>query len=99
MDLEYHELCTPAKIYLILSVFSIISWALFSNGTKNSGNKSSKHHFSIMALCFKVLIMILWTKLLNWLCSKGHTTVAWLVLCLPILLPLLVVFLIAAAII
>ncbi len=96
--IDYEELCTPAKIYLVLSVFSILSWVFYSNNSKKTNNKTSKQHFSLMALCFKVIIMILWTKLLNWLCSKGHTTVAWVILCLPIILPLLVVFLVAAAI-
>jgi hypothetical protein len=58
-------LCTPAMVYLVLSIVAMIV------GAK-------------MLTIVHVLLVLLWTFLLNFLCSKGYKTVSWILVLLPI---------------
>jgi hypothetical protein len=69
------KLCTPALIYLVLSVVVLVM-AVFSG-------------ISAMTLIIKSMLIVLWTFLLNWLCSHGMGTLAWVILLLPVVLILL----------
>ena len=63
------NLCTPAFIYCIVSLIYLII-NIFTN-------------FNIMSVIFNAVIIILWSLLLNFLCSIGLSIVAWLILVLP----------------
>jgi hypothetical protein len=65
----FKDLCTPAHLYLVLSIIAIII-GIF-------------HKFSAMALLVKMFWVALWTYLLNFLCKKGLSTVAWIFVVLP----------------
>jgi len=66
---SFKNLCTPAQLYLVLSaIFVIIACIKQCN------------FFSIIV---KIIFIILWTILLNWLCSKGLTTISWILVLLP----------------
>jgi hypothetical protein len=69
------KLCTPALIYLVLSVLLLVV-AVFSG-------------LSALTLIIKSALIVLWTFLLNWLCSHGLGTLAWVILLLPVVLVLL----------
>ena len=62
-------LCTPAQLYLALSVIAVIFVAINS--------------FSISTIVIKLLFIALWTFILNWICSKGYTTISWILVILP----------------
>ncbi len=62
--------CTPAQIYL---VFGIIVMIISSIKTKPS----------IVSIIIHSLYIILWTLLLNFICSKGYVGVSWFLLLLP----------------
>ena len=62
-------LCTPALVYLIISSVAILF--LFAQ------------QFTIMTVLVKVGWTFLWTWLLNYICSKGYTTVSWIMVALP----------------
>ena len=68
----YEELCTPAKIYIVLSIFSIL-FALLRK-------------MSLSITVFKVFFALLWTFMLNYLCDKGFETVSWIILLSPFIL-------------
>lgn len=65
----FKDLCTPAHLYLVLSVIAIII-GIFNK-------------FSALAILVKVFWVLLWTTLLNYLCSKGLSVVAWIFVILP----------------
>ena len=75
MQSMFKKLCTPAKIYLVISVlYSIIS--LFSK-------------FSVFGIIINLLFALFWTFILSWLCKKGYSGVSWAILLLPYIVVLL----------
>ena len=69
------KLCTPAFIYLVLSVI-VLAVGVFSG-------------ISALTFIFKSALIILWTFLLNWLCSRGYAVLSWIILLLPVILVVL----------
>ena len=63
--------CEPAKLYLIISVIFLI-FAVF-------------HQISALTLIVKGIFIVIWTMVLNWLCSKGFSGLAWIIVLLPFL--------------
>jgi energy-coupling factor transporter transmembrane protein EcfT len=47
---------------------------------------------SALTMIVKGLFILLWTFVLNWLCSKGFGTLAWVIVLLPFLFLFLTVF-------
>jgi hypothetical protein len=70
--MEFKELCTPAKIYLVLAVISCVI-ALYN-------------HFDIIAVLIKLIFAFIWTYILSWLCKKGLSKLAWFLVLLPYIL-------------
>jgi hypothetical protein len=64
-------LCTPALVYLVLSIIGIIYY-LFT--------------FSIGNVLLQTFFMLIWTWLLNYICSCGYEVVSWILVILPIIL-------------
>jgi cell division protein FtsW (lipid II flippase) len=89
------QLCLPSLIYLILSIIGIIIY-IFSTLFKT--NPNYKQNFTtanaLLVLIIKLVLMIIWTLLLNWLCSIDMAILAWVILCLPLILFFFVVFII-----
>jgi len=73
------NLCTPALIYFILSVIAIIGM-IFTG-------------FLIIPILFKIIGVLVWTWLLNYLCSIGYGGVSWFLVLLPYIVILLMVIL------
>lgn len=65
----FKDICTPAHLYLVLSIVAIII-GIFNK-------------FSALAILVKVFFVLLWTTLLNYLCSKGLSVVSWIFVILP----------------
>jgi hypothetical protein len=63
------DLCSPAALYLIISVITILV-ALFS-GVK------------IIAIAMKGVFAIFWTFILNLLCQNGFKSVSWFLVLFP----------------
>lgn len=75
---QFKELCTPARIYFVVTVlFCIIS--LF-NG------------MPFLAVAMKLFFAVIWTYILGWLCKKGLTPVSWFLVLLPFIIFLLSFF-------
>jgi hypothetical protein len=74
MDLKqtWNGLCTPAQLYAVLSLVSIILMASYErlNG----------------AIIVQALFAIVWTFVLGWICNKGWTGVSWFLVLFPIVL-------------
>jgi len=71
------EICTPAVVYLILAVLSIIILIV--------------KRASFIALFFKIIIIALWTWLLNYLCSIGYKSLSWFLVLLPFIITILLI--------
>jgi len=65
----FNNLCTPAKIYLVIAVLSSIV-SLFSKG-------------SMYSVVIHLLFALFWTYILAWLCKKGYSGISWALLLLP----------------
>ena len=74
---KYMDLCTPALVYLVLSVISIVA---------------TVKDVSVSSLFVNALFVGLWTFLLNVLCQRGYTALSWILVLLPIVRLVVTVF-------
>jgi hypothetical protein len=72
MNTDFDKLCTPAKIYFALAVFSCIILMF--------------HHISILLISYKLIFAFLWSLVLGWLCDKGYKTLSWFLVLFPFIL-------------
>lgn len=72
--MDFSKLCTPALLYLILSVIGILI-AIFSG-------------FTFFTILIKVIFVLLWTWILDFLCRKGFGVVSWILVVIPFLMML-----------
>jgi len=63
------DLCTPAQIYFVLSLISLVFVIM------------KRFQFSVIMI--KLLTIAVWTWFLNFLCSKGYKSVSWFLVLLP----------------
>jgi len=68
----FKELCTPAMVYLAISIITIFV-ALFNGVT-------------IMIVAVKAIFVLFWTIILNLLCKNGMKYVSWFLVLLPYVL-------------
>ena len=71
------NLCTPALMYFILAVMSIL--LLIVNKT------------TIMIVFSNIVWVLLWTWFLNFICRKGFTSISWVLVLAPYVIILLAV--------
>jgi hypothetical protein len=94
----FNALCTPAQLYLGLSLLSILSMC-FQNTDPNiyaCGLWSAKTPINnLVYFAFKLLYIVGWTYLLNIFCKKGYNKLSWLL----VLLPLVAMFLLIGLVI
>jgi hypothetical protein len=69
MATQISSLCTPALVYLIISSFTILFIFM--------------QKFTFLTIGLKVLFIIAWTLILNYICSKGFTGISWVLVLLP----------------
>ena len=83
------SLCTPAFIYLMLSVFSLVVLAFQNIGNTDKyciGLFECDAGNTLMIFIFKIIYVIFWTFILNLLCKSGFTQLSWFLVVLPFLL-------------
>lgn len=78
MDTDFKKLCTPAKIYFTISVFSCIIM-LFNR----------MPFFTVFS---KLIVAFIWSFILGWLCNKGYKSISWFLVLLPFIMMFLVTF-------
>jgi len=81
MNKTFESLCTPAKIYLVISVLALF-YALYNN-------------ISFGAFAMKLVFVLLWTYILSWLCNKGYKNLSWFLVLFPYVIILLAILQIA----
>ena len=80
------ELCTPALIYFIISISSLLIVLLQNIGNNNSyhiGNFSCRVPNTALVFVVKLIYVLFWTWVLNLICKDGHTTISWLLVLIP----------------
>ena len=83
------ELCSPAALYFIVSIFALLM-ILFQNlGNSNSyhmGNFSCRVPNTSLIFIIKLIYILFWTWILNLICKDGHTGISWLLVLFPFIL-------------
>ena len=76
---KLNSLCDPANFYLVVSLFSVVTHAY------HILDKSPR--YTVMgSLVFRIFALI-WTLVLNWVCSlKYGTKISWFLVFLPLLI-------------
>ena len=83
------KLCTPAYVYLVISVISIVI-LMFQNGGNVDvycvGNFECPVPNTALVFFFKFLYVAFWTFILDSVCKAGHKQVSWFLVILPFIL-------------
>lgn len=92
---QLKKLCPPAMLYLVLSIISFLG-ILMQNCQDPRKYKVGFYKANIPchnALFFiaKALYILVWTYILQFLCSKGYKKVSWFLVLLPIISMFLII--------
>ena len=86
---DFRNLCTPAFVYLSISViiFIVIAVQNFGNTTKYcvGAYECNLPNIYIMFI-FKAIYILFWTFILNSLCKAGYKEISWFIVLLPLIL-------------
>ena len=80
------ELCTPAMIYFVISMISLVMVLLQNLGNNQSyhvGSFSCRVPNTTLVFTVKLIYILFWTWVLNLICKDGHTSISWLLVLLP----------------
>lgn len=80
------ELCTPAMIYFVISMISLVMVLLQNLGNNQSyhvGSFSCRVPNTTLVFIVKLIYILFWTWVLNLICKDGHTSISWLLVLLP----------------
>lgn len=83
------KLCTPAYVYLVISVIAIII-LMFQNGGNTDiycvGNFECPVPNTAMVFLFNFLYIAFWTFVLDSICKAGHKSISWFLVVFPFIL-------------
>ena len=82
------KLCTPAYVYLVISVISIVILMFQNAGNKNIfclGSYECDVPSTGVVFVVQVLYTMFWVFVLNAICSAGYEKVSWFLVLLPYL--------------
>ena len=82
-------LCTPAYVYLVISIISILVIVFQNYGNTNMyivGNYQLAVSTLYIIFIVKILTIIFWTWILNLFCKAGAGWLSWVLVILPYLL-------------
>ena len=95
---NFKALCTPAQLYLGLSVLSFLGLCWQNAGNPNvyacGLMKAESPVNNMIYFVFKGLYILGWTYMLNLLCKKGYNQVSWLLILLPFIAMFIIIGLI-----
>ncbi len=72
----FKNLCAPAIVYVILVIVGIIARLMSGMG-------------SFFQIVWTLVVAVVWTWLLNFICKSGYVGVSWFLVFLPIILVIL----------
>jgi hypothetical protein len=83
------KLCTPALVYFIISVISIIVMAFQNYGNTDLyclGMYSCNVTSVGIIFVLKIIYVLFWTWVLNIICRNGYENVSWFLVLFPYIL-------------
>lgn len=83
------SLCTPAYVYLMISLISLVLIVFQNAGNTNKyciGNYTCDVANTSSILVGHGLYILVWTIILNMICNIGYTNISWFILLLPFIL-------------
>ena len=84
------SLCTPAFIYLTLSLVALIIILVQNTQGKDDEICLGKYNCNVTTkfgmLIMNIIYVIFWTFILDLLCKNGYSTLSWFILLFPIIL-------------
>jgi hypothetical protein len=83
------KLCSPAYVYLVISVFSIVVLMFQNGGNVNTyciGAFECPVPSTALVFFIKFLYVAFWTFILDLLCKTGHKQMSWFLVILPFIL-------------
>ena len=91
---SFKQLCMPATIYLVLSLFAMAMLIIqnFNNShTLCVGNFSCPMANTTMFYLINILYVLFWTWILQLICKAGWKSVSWVLLLFPFIIAFLFV--------
>ncbi len=88
------ELCTPAFIYFVISIFGLILVIIQNLGNTNVfnlGMLNARVPNTTVIFIVKFIYILFWTWILNLICKDGHKEIAWFILLIPFILMFLLI--------
>jgi hypothetical protein len=88
------NLCTPAYIYLVISIISILVIGIQNMGNANAyclGSYSCYTKNKVTIFIMKIIYVLFFTWILNILCKSGYETVSWVLVLLPYVLMFIII--------
>lgn len=88
------DLCTPAFLYFVVSMISLVIVFIQNIGNQNSyhiGNFSCRVPNTLFVFFIKLIYILFWTWVLNLICKDGHVGISWLLVLLPWILLFVIV--------
>ena len=82
---KVRSLCTPAYVYLVISVISLVILLVQNMGNTDTycvGAYGCKVN-TLSVFVGKILYIAFWTYALNYLCRAGYKNISWFLLLLP----------------
>ena len=83
------SLCTPAYVYLVISVIAIVILIFQNSGNVNTyciGNFECPVPNTSVVFLFKFLYVAFWTFVLDSICKAGHKQISWFLVLFPFML-------------
>jgi hypothetical protein len=91
------ELCTPAYVYFVISIFTVFIIAIQNLGDESAyclGTRGCRTENKMTIFILKLVYIVFWTWLLNVICKSGHEPISWLLVLLPYVLMFVLIALI-----
>lgn len=88
MAIGLRNLCTPAYIYLVISLiafFIIMMQNQYNSTSYCMGNYSCEVSNITLIFVVKLIYIVLWTVILNLICKAGAPLLSWILLLFPLL--------------
>ena len=83
------KLCTPAYVYLVISIISIVILMFQNSGNVDVyclGNYECPVPSTALIFFIEFLYIAFWTFILDSICKAGHTRFSWFLVLLPFIL-------------
>jgi hypothetical protein len=89
MAISVRNLCTPAYVYLAISVIALLIMLMQNIGLSKTyclGDFSCDVSSTTLIFIVKIVYILFWTWILDLICKSGNTNIAWFLVLLPFII-------------